>query len=112
MDMNILATMQQTEIPPMTHELSSGWYQPDHRRFLFDESHVLMRRWEFEELMEYSCSQPSGVYDGKMWKRHNGIYDQRFLAGGGVPEWLLCWFGPSDDPDCCSTFTRKILLVD
>jgi hypothetical protein len=100
-------------IPPMTHELSSGWDQPSTSRILLDDTHALMTTETFKELKEYSATQPTGAYEGKMWKRHNGVFDHEFLARGGKPTWLLCWFDVSSKgPDWVSTKSRQILLVD
>jgi hypothetical protein len=105
--------MDKNSIPPMTHELSSGWDQPSTSRILLDDTHALMTKDVFEELKEYSATNPTGAYEGKMWKRHDGSFDREFLARGGKPKWLLCWFGFSTKgPDWVSTFYREILIVD
>lgn len=90
-------------IPPITDPLGKYWDQPSAERILLDDTHALMETETFKALAEYSASIPSGVYDGKMWKRRNG--------GGERPEWLLVWFGPSTKPATCSINSRKILLV-
>ncbi len=99
------------EIPPITDPMGKYWQQPDRSRIVIDDTHALMDLKTFEELAEYSCSQPSGVYEGKMWKRHNGIYDRRFIAAGGVPNWMLCWYGSCDDPSKVSNNYRDILIA-
>lgn len=101
-------------VPPITDPLGSHWEQPDSNRFLFDDTHVLMTYADFMCLHEYSATQPSGVYPGKMWRRHDGFYDERFLAGGGEPEWVLRWFGvhPTEPEKYCSNHQRIILLSD
>lgn len=99
------------EIPPITEPLGRYWKQPSPEAILVDDTHALMDRPTFDLLEEYSTSMPSGVYEGKMWSRHDGLYDEKFLAGGGQPEWLLVWYGPSEDPDKCSINKRIILLV-
>lgn len=101
------------EIPPITDPMGRNWEQPRPGEILVDETHALMTRDAFEQLAEYSSTRPSGVYPGKMWKRHDGIYDHAYLAAGGKPEWLLCWYGESEKgPGWCSNHHRKILLVD
>jgi hypothetical protein len=55
---------------------------------------VLITREEFYNLPEYSASNPTGVYYGKMWRRHNGIYDLEFRARGGNPKWMICQYLP------------------
>jgi hypothetical protein len=100
-------------IPPMTHELSRYWEQPLAAEILVDDVHALMTRATFDKLAEYSASNPTGAYEGKMWKRLDGEFDEEFKAHGGVPEWLLCWFGESQiGPGYVSNNHRKILLLD
>lgn len=41
-------------------------------------------------LPEYSVTNPTGVTPGKMWRRHNGAYDQAFIRDDGVPRWVIC----------------------
>lgn len=98
-------------IPPITHPLGQHWEQPNPSEIEIDDTHALMSRATFDALPEYSCSNPSGVYEGKMWKRHDGAFDIEFLARGGQPVWMLCWFGVSERPDCVSNNSRKILVA-
>jgi hypothetical protein len=100
------------DIPPITHPMGRNWPQPDRARILIDETHALMTKRTFDELKEYSASFPSGVYPGKMWKRHDGAFDPAFLAAGGKPEWLLVWFGNHPDTKYVSNNSRKILIVE
>lgn len=86
-------------IPEMTHYLSKAWRQPAVSDIEIDNENALMNEEVFKQLMEYSCSQPSGVYEGKMWK-------SKFDNG-----WLLCWFGEDGREGYCSNHRRKILLV-
>lgn len=99
------------KIPQITDPLGRHWQQPSPEKIAIDETHALMDYATFAALADYSSSIPSGVYDGKMWRRHDGIFDRRFLDSGVIPEWLLMWYGPSDDPGKCSINSRKILLV-
>ncbi len=100
-------------IPPITEPLGRYWEQPDLSAILIDDEFALMSRKTFDALSEYSASRPSGVYPGKMWKRHDGAFDRNFLAHGGKPEWLLCWYGESEiGPGYCSNHGRKIILLD
>ncbi len=99
------------QIPPMTDPLGKYWKQPAADRILIDESHALMDRPTFDAFEDYSTSMPSGVYVGKMWIRYDGAYDAKFLAGGGKPEWLLMWYGPSADPTACTINKRTILIA-
>ncbi len=99
-------------IPPITDPMGKNWEQPDRSRILIDSTHALMSLGDFNRLCEYSATNPSGVYVGKMWKRHDGIFDREFLRCGGKPRWLLCWYGPDPMPGYCSNNYREILLID
>lgn len=101
------------QIPPITDPMGRSWNQPATAEILIDSTHAVMERSTFERLAEYSATQPSGCYPGKMWRRHDGLFDAAFRAKGGVPEWLLCWYGYSEKgPDYCSINFRSILLVE
>lgn len=91
--------MDLNQIPVMTHPLSSGWSQPDRKTILIDDTHAVMEREIFKELLEYSYSLPTGVYPGKIFKgRRNEI-------------WNLIWFGECKNITKCSIHNREIILV-
>lgn len=98
-------------IPPMTHELSSCWRQPEPAAIRLDDQHAYMSNATFEDLKEYSASIPTGAYEGKMWKRHNGAFDREFLAKGGQPSWQLCWYGYSELPNQVGIYRREIVVT-
>lgn len=87
-------------IPVMTHKLSSGWDQPSTEKILVDDESAVMDNKTFEQLKNYSTSIPSGVYEGKMWRRLIGI------------DWYLCWYCQSDRPSMCAVDKRKIIISD
>jgi len=90
---------QDTVIPKMTHPLSSAWDQPDMTKVLIDDKHAVMDQKTFDELLEYSTSVPTAVYEGKAWKRQSG------------DTWFLCWYDYSEIPGSCDIKARKVLLV-
>jgi hypothetical protein len=95
-------------IPPITDPMGKYWNQPDRRRILVDDTHAIMSQRDFDALHEYSCSTPTGVYPGKMWKRNNNAY----TTPRQQPEWWLVWFGFSDKgPQWCSNNFRRILIA-
>jgi len=99
------------ELPALDSPYGPGaWKQPPREAITIDSTHALMTRQTFEQLAEYSGSMPSGVYPGKLWRRHDGIHDARFDPGRVCP-WLLCWYGPAPDPKQCSINFREVLLV-
>lgn len=80
-------------VPPMTHPLASGWTQPDVAEIRIDDETATMDQHAFDELLEYSSSTPSGVYEGKMWKRR-----AKFATSDGMCNqevWYLVWYGYS-----------------
>lgn len=84
-----------------------AWHQPERTKVLIDATHALMTKAVFDSLAEYSTTMPSGVYPGKMWRRHDGSFDPRCTN----PEWLFCWYGRTDDPEKCSVNFRKVIFV-
>lgn len=99
-------------IPRITDPLGRGWQQPERSDIQIDDKHAVMARSTFNKLREYSGSNPTGVYEGKMWKRHDGGFDWNFRARGGKPTWLLVWFGRHSDPDKVSNNYRDILIIE
>lgn len=91
------------QIPPITDEMGKYWEQPDPSKILIDDTHALMDKETFLALHDYSHSQPTGVYPGKMWRSGRKTVD------GEV--WWLKWFGLHEDPKMCSGNAREILLV-
>jgi hypothetical protein len=86
-------------IPKMTHPLSKGWDQPNQNRMLIDDEVAIMDSITAHELKEYSCSTPTGVYEGKMWRSfYNG-------------NWYLNWWDNSDEPDKCIQRQRLLLVI-
>jgi hypothetical protein len=87
-------------IPPITHPLGQNWIQPNPSSILLDDTHALISKSDFDLLRNYSHSIPSGVYEGKMWKRQN--------ESG---EWFLAWFDKHPDPTRCLIRARHILIA-
>lgn len=108
-----LAKLEAREpIPLITSPLGRSWKQPSRSEIQIDATHALMTRATFDKLAEYSATNPTGAYEGKMWKRHDGAFDWAFRARGGKPTWMLCWYGVCDKPNCVSNNYRVILLSD
>lgn len=96
-------------IPPITDPMGKHWDQPPLSAIEIDDAHALMSDATFKALPEYSSTIPTGVYPGKMWRRHDGLLDQRCKPSDR--QWLLCWYGESDEPDACSINSRKVLIA-
>lgn len=95
-----VVNVERIVIPPITDPLGRYWKQPKVSDIEIDNNHALMEEETLDQLMEYSCSQPTGVYVGKMWK--SKTYDGR---------WILRWFGYGESEDYCSNRSRSILVV-
>lgn len=101
-------------VPAIEHPLGRHWDQPDPKRIVFDRhGRALMSRRDFEALHNYSTTLPSGVYEGKMWRRQamtKGEYWNRVPA---TPErWFVCWYDATPgDPATCTVHSREIDLV-
>jgi hypothetical protein len=96
-------------IPPITDPQGRYWEQPDSGQILVDDKVAMMTEAVFLKLPNYSCSNPTGVYPGKMWRRaarygRQEVYDK----------WYLCWYGlhATDPENYCTTKCREIILVD
>lgn len=91
----------EAHIPPITDPLGRHWQQPGAEKILIDDSHAIMDRQTFDALADYSCSVPSGVYPGKMWKA---------VASDGRK--FLRWYGIADDLRLCTCNQREILIAE
>jgi hypothetical protein len=99
--LNILPQIKSNTIPPMTHPYGRVWEQPALSEIDIDDKYAVMNRESFLKIKNYSRSQPSGVYEGKMWRSSD---DEK--------TWYLHWWGFSDDPDKCSGNVREIKITD
>lgn len=90
-------------IPPITDPMGKYWEQPDSSKILIDDTHAVMDAATFLKLHDYSYSQPTGVYPGKMWR------SGRRVVGG--EKWFLKWYGLCEDITVCSNNAREILIA-
>jgi len=95
-------------IPPMTSDLGKYWDQPDTESILIDDTHALMASEALQQLKDYSHSQPTGAYHGKMWKRK---YERASEDKGYESGWILCWFGESVNEGYLTNNYREIILL-
>lgn len=94
----------------MTHPLSAYWDQPAREQILVDQTAAVMNRKTFDALAEYSTSLPTGVYEGKMWKRDQ---PSRMMTDGEiVHNWFLVWYDKSPDPEKCMIKQAIIFIID
>ncbi len=61
-----------TAISPITNPLGKHWEQPAHDEVIIDETHAFMSQSVCDQLKQYDSTNPTGTYEGKMWKRESG----------------------------------------
>jgi len=84
----------------MTHPYGKYWEQPDTKDIVLDDKYALMANDTLEKLKNYSRSQPSGVYAGKMWR----------CTDDGVT-WYLKWWTDIEGTTMCKNHTREIVIL-
>lgn len=96
-------------IPQINDLMGKYWSQPNRFEIEIDDNHALMSKENFDRLAEYSCSVPTGVYPGKMWKRR--VFFLKRYEAHPNDTFLLVWFGNHPDPKFVTNNYRKILIV-
>lgn len=106
--MTDVSSSEENAIPPMTDPLGSYWDQPSRESITIDNRHAQMTEATFNKLSEYSATHPTGVYPGKMWRRHDGAFIPAAKRSSPL-RWLLCWYGPDVDGKCEICFREVVL---
>lgn len=106
----IVAVLDTHPIPPITDPMGKHWSQPNRSQILIDATHAVMTQETFDQLAEYSCSFPTGVYPGKMWKCNVGAFNHKVKPEDRY--WQLRWFGHHEDPAYVSNNYRTILILN
>jgi hypothetical protein len=102
----------------MTNPLGKYWEQPNREDILVDDTHAVMTRNAFNHLKEYSVTNPTGAYEGKMWKSRGrkAVKNDSDQDVGWVwtDVYTLCWYGPDpkNEPGYVGNYYREILLID
>jgi hypothetical protein len=65
------------------------------------------------KLPEYSASNPTGAWPGKMWRRDDGAYDHEAKARGVQPLWVIRTYEkiPGDDKNVLIGTYRAVIRV-
>lgn len=92
-------------VPPITDPMGRHWEQPARESIRVDKERAFMDQKTFDALLAYNTSIPTGVYDGKMWKRN-----ELARGGGFTKNWFLVWMGPCDDSSKCALHRRLIVI--
>lgn len=92
-------------IPLITHPFGRAWQQPPTYLILVDDTHAVMSRLDFQILMDYTRSQPSALYNGKMWKTQ--------LESEDAAKWFLCYcHNENNKTSEIDIAYREILIID
>ena len=67
-------------IPPITHPWGRVWIQPNPKDIILDDEYAAMKQKDFDLLADYTASEPTGKYNGKMWKGELTL----LLEGNGI----------------------------
>jgi len=89
------------QIPPITDPLGKYWKQPDPAKIKILFGKAWMDKEDFDKLLDYSRSKPTGIYYGKMWK-----------ATDDGKTWYLKYITEAitKDPEFHTTWTIPIML--
>lgn len=97
--------LDENVIPPMTHPWGQHWEQPAPKNIVVDDKFAAMSKKDFDRLPDYTCSEPTGKYNGKMWKGEFIVSKEK--------KWYLCW---CHDENTVSKEIyisyREILIID
>jgi hypothetical protein len=93
-------------IPEMTNPLGKHWEQPDRSQIKFALGKAWVSKEDFAKLKQYDVTNPSGVYEGKMWKsvfHRKGKY-------GMIKSHLLMWYAPSKKEGFCDVKRIELMI--
>jgi hypothetical protein len=94
------------EIPEMTNPLGKYWEQPDRNEIKFSFGRAWVSKKVFNSLKQYDVTNPSGVYEGKIWRRKIHVRDGKRL----IPRDLLCWYVDSKKEGFCDIKTIHLMI--
>lgn len=78
---------------------------------LFDDHTAIMSRKEFDKLLTYSTSLPTGAFIGKRWKRQEQKPDKNGWPVF-IDSWLMGEFAPNPDDKIVDLIWRKIEVIE
>ena len=78
---------------------------------IVDDETAIMDRVYFEEMAEYSCSMPTGVFLGKRWKRDDTAYNHLRGKPPEPPHWVMGEYVKSDDLKMAATKWREVIVL-
>lgn len=81
-----------------------NYYLDGYPDLLMDDEVAIVPEADFKSLSEYSTSIPTGVCDGKVWKRN--------LSFAGGKGWTLLFYEQDpDDPGQCFIRQRRLIIM-
>lgn len=71
---------------------------------------IVLTQLHFDNLLEYSCSLPTGKTIGKQWKKNEFAY-VNFTDGIKREKWYLMEYTEHPDPNLVGIKTKRIIAV-
>lgn len=79
-------------------------------KIIVDEKTALMTKVDFDALLNYSTTLPTGTFIGKRWKRNLPKQDETKWIFSD--KWLMGEFAPNPDGENVDILWREIVVVD
>lgn len=86
--------------------MGQHWDQPHPGEITIENGVAFMTAATFKKLKNYSCSLPSGTYQGKMWRKAV-VYEEQHITA----RWKLCWYVDIDMPGQIGIQYREISIL-
>ena len=87
-------------VPPITDKYGKYWEQPDPHNFVWDKDCVAMTKQDYDKLHTYDCTNPTGIYEGKMWKSHH--------KGKAYLKYIT---DDPEHPDYCIIHCKELIVI-
>jgi hypothetical protein len=93
-----------------TDPMSKNWNQTSPSLFFVGREYIFITKAVFDQMPEYSCSDPTGVYPGKMWVSCPEMYNHMYPTP--LRGWFLCWFIEAPyNPAKCIRISRPVHVI-
>jgi len=69
---------------------------------------IVLIQSELDDLLEYSCSLPTGTTIGKRWKKNVNAYQH---PHNPVPDWRMGEYIEDEDPEMVGIIWRRVVLL-
>lgn len=78
---------------------------------IVDSKFAIMSEAEFAALPKYSCSLPTGAYEGKRWKRDCHEFHRKEWGPKPKIRWQMGEYGPHPNPEKVSILWTEIVVL-